>query len=257
MSGLRVRTLAAAGLLLAGACARVAPAPEGTVLGSLYQAAGVRETLRGQATVTLAGAGRSTSFPQVILVALPDRARLEVQSMVGSTALLLTIAGDQLRYRSFLQHEYVAAPATRETLDRLAGIPVPPRPLLRLLLGLAPLPLQRADPRTVMEAEGQGFRVETVDGALSQRLWTGAGGLLERGELSQAGQRLLTFALGDYRLVDGLPFPFHVSVQEADGARRLAVRYDSVKLNDAIPADLFDLPRPTDGRTRVRDLTGS
>jgi hypothetical protein len=180
-----------------------------------------------------------------------------MQSTVGSTALVLTIDGNRLRYHSFLAHEYVTAPATLATLDRLAGIPVPPGPLLRLLLGLTPLPLVRDDPRIVMEAEGAGFRLESVAGPLWQRLWTGTGGLLVRGELGQAEQRFLRFELGDYRPLDGSLFPFALHVEEGEGARKLAVRYETVKLNDPLPADLFDLPRPADDRTKIRELPGS
>jgi hypothetical protein len=248
---------AAAGLALAAGCARVTSAPEeSTVLSSLFETTAVRQTLRAQAAVRVSGAGRGGSFAQVVVVELPDRARLEVQSMVGSTALVLVVRGDRLQYRSYLEHEYVTAPATRESLDRLAGIPLPPPALLRLLLGLTPLPLTRGDPRMVVEPEGPGFRLESVHGALWQRLWTGAGGLLERGELGQAGRPLFAFAFREYRPVDGLPFPFELAVEDAAG-RTLTVRYESVKLNDAIPDDLFALPAPTDGRTRIRELQGA
>jgi hypothetical protein len=257
MRRLLILSLAAAGLWLAAGCARVAPAPgESTVVSSLFETGGVRHTLRAQAGVSVSGSGRSGSFPQVVVVKLPDRARLEVQSMVGSTALVLVVRGDRLRYRSYLAHEYVTGPATRESLDRLAGIPLPPRTLLRLLLGLTPLPLTRGDPRMVVEPDGAGFRLESVDDGMWQRLWTGAGGLLERGELGQAGQLLFAFAFREYRPVDGLPFPFELSVEDTAG-RKLAVRYETVTLNDAIPDDLFELPPPTDGRTRIRELQGA
>jgi len=257
MSAVRVLVPAAAALLLGVvARARVAPAPESSILASLLQASEVRDTLRGLATVRVSGAGRGGSFSQVVVVDLPDRARLEMQSTVGTAALVLTIAGEQLRYHSYLQHEYVTAPATLQTLDRLAGIPVPPGPLLRLLLGLTPLAVTRGDPRLVVEAEGAGFRVESVAADLSQRVWTGAGGRVERGELGQAGVPLLRFAFRDYRPVDGLPFPFELQMEEGSGARKLTVRYETVKLNEPIPADLFELPRPTDGRTKIRELRG-
>jgi hypothetical protein len=88
-------------------------------------------------------------------------------------------------------------------------------------------------------------------------LWTGAGGVLERGELGQAGHLLLRFEFAEYRPLEGLLFPFVLRVEEGEGARKLAVRYETVKLNDPIPADLFDLPRPTDDRTKIHELPGS
>ncbi len=253
----RCLRLTAVALLLATACAPVAIVPQGTVLANLFESATVRHTLRGRATVSVSNAGRGASFPQVVVVELPDRARFEAQTTLGSTALVLTLDGNRLRYHSFLAHEYVAAPATLATLDRLAGIPVPPGPLLRLLLGLTPLPLDRSDPRLAAEPEGAGFRLESVEGSLWQRLWTGPGGVLARGELGQAGHLLLRFEFADYRPVEGLPFPFVLHVEDGEGVRKLAVRYDAVTLNEPIPADLFDLPRPTDDRTKIRELPGS
>lgn len=194
------------------------------------------------------------SFSQVVVVELPDRARLEAQSAVGVTALVLTLDGGRLQYQSLFPRQYAEGQATRQVLGRLAGVPVPPGPLLRLLLGLPPLPLHRDDPRLTMEADGDGFRIESVEGGLWQRLWTGAQGLLDRGEVGESAQTLFRFRMADPRAVDGALFPFLLMVEEAGGERRVQLEYQSVRLNEAIPPDLFELPRPTDPRTKILDL---
>ncbi|MFB3816963.1 MAG: hypothetical protein ACE147_04800 [Candidatus Methylomirabilales bacterium] len=258
MSRLPVASQAAAALLLAAACATVPPAPprEDSVLANLVGPDAARDTLRGLANVRVQGPQGGASFAQVVVVDLPDRARLEAQSAVGTTAVVLTLRGEELRYHSYLRHEYAAVPAGRESLERLAGIAVPPGPLLRLLLGLSPLPLRREDPRVTMQPDGEGFRVESVDGRLWQRLWTDRQGFLERGELGEAGETLVAFSLADRRPVDGLLFPFRLVVEQPGGARRLSLTYESLRLNEPIPGDLFELPRPTDGRTRILEPPG-
>jgi len=250
--------LGGAALLAATACATApsAPPPQGSTLDTLLDPEAGRRTLRGLATVRVAGPQGGGSFSQVVVVVLPDRARLEVQTAVGTTALVLALAGEQLTVHSYVRHEYTLAPATRGSLERLAGIPVPPGPLLRLLAGLAPLPLRRDDPRLQLEPEGEGFRLESVDGALWQRLWTDRQGYLTRGEVAQFGETLFRFSLGDRRPVDGSLFPFSLAVEEAGGGRRLSLAYESVRLNEPVPGDLFELPRPADGRTRILDLRG-
>lgn len=249
---------AAAALLLAAACATVPPVPPGgdSVLANLVGPDGVRDTLRGLASVRVQGPRGGASFSQVVVVDLPDRARLEAQSAVGTTAVVLTLRGEELRYHSYLRHEYAAVPASRESLERLAGIAVPPGPLLRLLLGLSPLPLRRDDPRVTMQADGEAFRLESVDGRLWQRLWTDRQGFLERGELGEGNDILVAFSLADRRPVDGILFPFRLIVEEPGGVRRLSLTYESLRLNEPIPGDLFELPRPTDGRTRILELRG-
>lgn len=260
MSRPAARRLATILLLLTPACAVVrspAPAPESSVLEHLVAPEAIRRTLRGLAAVRAEGPQGRLSFGQVVVVELPDRARLEVQSAVGVTALVLTLDGERLRYQSLFPRQYAEGRASRQVLGRLAGVPVPPGPLLRLLLGLPPLPLHRDDPRLTMEPEGDGFRIESVEGPLWQRLWTGGQGLLERGEVGESVQALFRFRMGDPRPVDGALFPFFLAIEEAGSERRLQLEYQSVRLNEPIPPDLFDLPRPTDPRTKILDLSGT
>ncbi len=259
-----VRALAAAGCLLVSACA-VVPAPR-TALppdldaarDRLLQDEAATRTLRGLARVAFDGPQGSGSASHAVVVALPDRARVEALTPLGTTALVTTLRGDELRVHSLLQQEYGIGRATSDTLGRLLRVPVPPEPLLRLLAGLPPLPLRAQDPRLTAVRDGTAVRVEAVDGEHWQRLWIEAeGGGVARGEMGRASEVLLTFAFADRRPTDGRDFPFEVRIEDPAGNGRLRIRYERVQLNAPADPDLFELPWPADPATRILDLGGA
>jgi hypothetical protein len=256
--------LVAAGLVLTAACA-VLPAPRPaappeleTVRDLLLHDEATVQTVRGLARVEFDGPQGSGSATQAVVVALPDRARVEVLTPLGTTALVATLRAEELRVHSPIRHEYSVGPATRETLARLVMVPVPPALLLRLLAGLPPLPVRAQDPRLTLVAEGPVVLVETVDGEFWQRLWTGPEDPgVARGEVGRASEALLTFSFTDRRLVHGRTFPFKLQVGDPSTGSRLRVQYDEVSLNAPAEAALFDLPLPADPRTRIIDFGGA
>jgi len=262
-----VRPLAgAACLVLAAACGVVPKAPlvspsdlassPQDLLGRLAGDESRLTSVRGLATVLYRGAAGSGSALQAIVVAPPDRARLETLSPIGTTLLVLTIRGDDLRVHSLIRHEYGEGRATRETLGRLAKVPLPPEPLVRLLAGLPPLPLRLDDPR-VRTSRGPGtVQVDSVDGAFWQQLWTGPDGSVDHGVLGDATGPLLRFQFADRQALEHTSFPFEIRLEETTASATLIIRYQKVRLNLPVEADLFELPRPTDGQTRILDLEG-
>ena len=263
-----LRPLAAgACLLLAAACGIVPKAPPGSppeqagdpgrLVARLAAEENRLESLRGLANVLYRGTAGSGSVIQAVVVALPDRARLESLSPVGTTALVLTIHGDDLRVHSFIRHEYAEGRATRETLARLAKIPLPPGPLLRLLAGLSPLALRPEDPRVKVSVEPDAIRVDSAEGTYWQRLWLAPGGTgVDHGELGEAAGPLLRFQFNDRQPVDSLTVPFEIRVETVATEMALIIRYQTIHLNLPVETDLFELPRPTDGQTRILDLGG-
>jgi hypothetical protein len=254
-----------AGLLLLAACAVVPGAAPPTLprqwagpevfLDRLEADDGAVKTVRGLASVRFEGPAGKGSARQVIVVALPDQMRLEALSPLGTAILLLTIRGDDLTVYAPARHEYGMGRATRETLGRLARVPVPPGPLMRLLVGLPPLPIRPGDPRVEIAVEAAAIRVESVDGPYWQRVWSSPDGMVPvRGELGEAGTLLLRFEFGERRQLDGAAFPFAVQLDEMTAGTHLAIQYETVRLNEPVEAGLFELPRPADGTTRIIDL---
>ena len=252
-----VRRLLAATLLVSGsACATIpetsAPRP-GVSASVLPEPEREWATLRGLARLSVAGPAGSGSASQAVLVALPDRGRIESLTPLGTTAAVVVVAGDEVRYHSVVNREYATGRATRETLERLIGIPVPPGPLLRLLAGLPPLPVRLQDPRTQVSLEGGVQRVESVEGLLWQRIHfptpPAAGAV--RGELGDAGGPVLHFAWEAWRAVGEVMFPHTLRLAGGGREARLDLTYEWVRLGEALDPSLFVLPRPTEPGLRV------
>jgi hypothetical protein len=263
-----VRPLAgAACMFLAAACGVVPTAPPVSpsdlanspqvLLGRLAGDESRLTSVRGLATVLYQGAAGSGSALQAIVVAPPDRARLETLSPIGTTLLVLTIRGDDLRVHSLIRHEYGEGRATRETLGRLTKVPLPPEPLVRLLAGLPPLPLRLDDPRVRTSRGGADtVQVDSVDGAFWQQLWTGPDGFVDHGALGDTTGPLLRFQFADRQALAETSFPFEIRLEETTASTTLVIRYQKVRLNLPVEADVFELPRPADGQTRILDLEG-
>jgi hypothetical protein len=259
-----VRALAAAGLLLLASCAvppasqLAAPPDPDTVRARLLEDEASTRTVRGLARVTFAGPAGGGSASQVVVVALPTRARLETLTPLGTTALVATLRDEELRVHSPLRHEYGVGRATPQTLGRLVKVPVPPELFLRLLAGLPPLPLRAEDPRLTVVGDGASVRVESVNGEYWQRLWIEADpGGAGRGEVGSGGDVLFRFTLGDRQPTGGRSFPFELRVEDPITQSQLRLQYERVQLNLPVDADLFELPAPADPQTRIIDLGGA
>jgi hypothetical protein len=109
-----------------------------------------------------------------------------------------------------------------------------------------------------LERDGGEVRAESVDGSYWQRLWMGPDShRVARGELGEAAGPLLSFRFGERRAQEDIAFPFAIRIEDTRGGSVLDVRYESVRLNEPVEAALFDLPRPSNGRTRMLDLGGA
>jgi hypothetical protein len=257
------RALAAAGLLFAASCAslpashRAGPPDLDVVREKLLKDDEATRTVRGVARLAFEGPHGSGSASQVVVVALPDRARVEALTPLGTTALVVTLRAEEIRVHSVLRGEYGVGRASPQTLGRLLKVAVPPELLLRLLAGLPPLPVRAQDPRLTVVSEESVVRVESTDGVYWQRMWTEANEPeIARGEVGRAAEVLFTFAFADRQPTDGRRFPFEVRVEEPATHSRVRVRYERVQLNLPADPDLFELPPPADPRTRTIDLGG-
>ncbi len=256
-----VRGLALAGWCLVASCA-VTPAPRlptppdpAVVLSRLLHDEVGTRTVAGRARLAFEGPHGAGSGAQVVVVALPDRARVEALTPLGTTALVAAVRGDSLRAHSPVQHAYWTGRATPETLGRLLHVPVSPTLLLRVLAGLPALAVRVDDPRVAVVPDGSAVRVESVEGEHWQRLWTEPDdAAVGRGEVGRASEALFTFTFTERRRIEGRDFPFEIRVEEIATRTRVRVQYEDVQLNRPVAPELFDVPPPADPQTRHIDL---
>lgn len=269
-------------LLALAACAAPPPAPEvqGTsiplpegLLSRLAAAERDVRAVRGLARVAIGAPGARRTITEAVLLAPPDRLRLETLTFGGTTALVLASDGLELFVHSPGAGRYLRGRATPQNLAAVAGFRLQLAHLVRILSGLPPLPVRPQDPRLLARAVDGEVVLESGDGPFTQRLRAaGPHGPLRGGELWEAGRPSLQFGFEDWRAARGpgaasgagsgagdspLLMPWRIALRQPEEGLEVQVAYQEVEVDGPGPADLFRLPPPTDGATRVIDLDGA
>ena len=201
--------------------------------------------LRGLAKVSYRDAHEKGSATQAVALAAPDRFRLELFSLLG-VAAIHTCDGQRLAAyfpRDRVLYRGVASPFN---IARLTQVLLSAREITRLLMGLPPFPLEGTGAPVRREPAGA-YRLDfrRADGSLitlrfdpeTLRL-TGWAVRDAAGTLQAQGE------LGDYRQVQGIFFPFSISLSDAQGAQQVALAYQEVSVGPAPSAALFRLDLP-------------
>lgn len=206
-------------------------------------------SLRAVLDLTVWYGGRRQYLQQVAVVERPALIRLETIGWAGLTTLVVASDGHRLQAHVPMENTYVAGLATADNVAAVAGIRVAPSHLVRLLLGLPPLPIE-IDKSAVFRPESEyAYLVRERESPYTQRLWVSADDLtLLRGELYDWKSLRLRFRYSP----EGYGL-FSLLLEEPSGRVVIEVSYRSYELNPELPSDLFTLPQPS-GRVRVVDL---
>lgn len=235
----------------------VVPIPKDQVASVLGEREGAIRSVKGLAKVRVVRRGEARTLEEAALISPPNHLRLETLAFGGAPVAILVMDGEVLALHALSRKEFIVAPARRHALEALSGLPVQPGQLLRLLAGLPPLEVRPADPRLLVQAEGPGYAVDSVEGRYRQELSVTGGGTIAAGKLWEVDQLLLTFRFDDLRETGGVPFPHRILVEVPGEAASVQVTYQSVQLNAPIPPEMFRLERPTDPETRFLELDGA
>ena len=202
--------------------------------------------LRGLAKVSYRDTHEKGSATQAVALAAPDRFRLEMFSLLGVVAIH-TCDGQRLAAyfpRDKVLYRGVASPFN---IARVTQVLLSAREITRLLMGLPPFPLEgtfvpvRREPAGVYRldfrrSDGSLITLRFESETLRLTGWVirdATGTLQAQGEL------------GDYRQVQGIFFPFAISLSDAQGAQQVSLAYREVSVGPVPPAALFRLDLPT------------
>ena len=221
-------------------------------------------TARRQALTSLRGIARiayDTGEDRVagrhaVVVAPPNRFRLEVLSPLGALAVV-TCDGAELAVWVRREHRTYRGPATAASVAAYAGVSVRVEDVVSMLLGLPPERRPIAAPTLVRndDADLIGVAADVAldgeGGAERQTIWFAADSRLPvASETMLASGQTLHVDFADYRSVAGAPFPFTVELRLDPGNRRVRVRYDAPTLGAPLDDALFSFPP----RTGVEEL---
>ncbi len=210
-------------------------------------------SLKAMLDLTVWYGGKRQYLQEVVVVERPDLVRLETIGWGGLTTLVVASDGRRLAAHAPLQNTFLEGSPTPENVEAVAGIRVAPAHLVRLLLGLPPLPIRIEKTAIYRPEDDRAYLLRARESPYTQRVWLSDDDLtLLRGELYDWKSLILRFryspeGYGLYSLL--LEEPLRRVVVE--------VSYRSYDLNPELPGELFQLPHPA-GRARVVDLdTGS
>lgn len=210
-------------------------------------------SLKAMLDLTVWYEGKRRYIQEVAAVERPDLVRLETIGWGGLTTLVVASNGRRLAAHAPLENTFLEGKATADNVSAVAGIRIAPAHLVRLLLGLPPLPIEVESAAVYRPADDHAYLLRGRQSPFTQRLWLSDDDLtLLRGELYDWKSLLLKFRYSPegYGLY---------SLLLEDPSRRVVVEvsYQSYDLNPELPGELFQLPHP-DGMARVVDLdTGS
>jgi hypothetical protein len=251
----------AAFCLGAVSCATVSPQPRelsskvwqaGELIAALSERQEQFRSLRALARVSYSGPDGRGGFQEAILVARPDRLRLETITYLGAILIVTVneneIAGYHPRDGVFLRGE-----RSKENLARYTQMPLELDEITRLLLGLAPVELrgrpEQEDNTLVFPSKGGGKDLVSFASHLpapTQWRRVNAGGKLE-----------MSADFADYVETPAGFFPLKITFEAQTPKRRLEIRYQEPELNASLPSNLFSQQKPAHVKELPIEALGS
>jgi len=211
---------------------------------------GARRALRGSAALKLEGPGGSQRLRQDVVLARPDRLRMEIRSFLMTAAVLVA---DGRRYDYFQGHDRYRERGRvgPDLLWSIAGIPLTLEQAVHFLLGgppprpgLAVAAAERLTDGTVRVdlADARGVRVRRMEFDADGRLRRAA-------DWTPAGRLRWEVGYDRYGDVGEEPFAHTIDFAFPRVETRARVAFGSVELDPRIPDGTFvlDLPGDADG----------
>lgn len=206
-------------------------------------------SLKAMLDLTIWYGGRRQYLQEVAVVERPDLVRLETIGWGGLTTLVVASNGRRLAAHAPLENTFLEGSATPDNVAAVTGIRVAPAHLVRLLLGLPPLPIRAETAAVYRPEDDHAYLLRERQSPFTQRLWLSNDDLsLLRGELYDWKSLLLRFRYSP----EGYGL-YSLLLEEPSKQVMVEVSYRSYDLNPELPGELFQLQHP-DGRARVVDL---
>jgi outer membrane lipoprotein-sorting protein len=197
-------------------------------------------TLRAYAKVHLEGPRRKSSFSEAIVVARPDRLRLDTVGPFGRVFSILAADASALRFVSPGDRRIYQGPPTAENLGRFLPFALNLEDVVSVLLGGLPVP---ASTPTVHYDEKEAalvVRLENRSGSVSLATLDARTLDLRRLQLIDPPPRLA--AVLDYegwRPEGGVSFPSRISIRVPSRDLSVTVRFEKLEPNAPLDEGLF------------------
>lgn len=222
------------------------------ILRSLQEREATVTSLQAVLDLTVRYGGTQAYRQVAVAVERPDLIRLESIEWGGLTSLVIWSDGRRLIAHVLLQNIFGEGSATPDNVAAVTGLHVAPSHLVRLLLGLPPLPIQNEKTVLYGPDDDHAYLLREQESSFTQRLWLSDDDLsLLRGELYDRNSLRLRFRYAPTN--HGLR-----SLLLEEPVKRMVVEiaYRSYNLNLDLPRELFRIPQPDPGAQVVSLDTG-
>lgn len=200
-------------------------------------------SLRALARLRYRDPDASGAARQAIVVARPDRVRVEVLSVFGAVFVLTAEDGAMTAYARDEGTVY-RGQASLENLQRYARLFMPVRDLVDVVLGTPP-PRPARQERVSFDAEAGGIRLWRAldDGA--QIVWFNDATLPVAAEERRGdGHALWHATFTHYEDHDGIPLATQVGLDLPMAERSIDIRLEDVDVNPTLDASIFAFQAP-------------
>ncbi len=245
--------IVAVGLLVAGCAARRPPIPLHPAPAVLPAAPDLEAALRARrdAIRSLRAMARlryqspedSNTSREAIVVARPDRLRVEVLALFGSVFVL---TADNGKFTAYARQEGTVyhGSASPQNLWRYARLGLPVSDLVAIVLGTPP-PRRGQRSQVDFDADTGRIRLWQQQDEGAQMVWFSDSGLPvaaeQRGDDGQAQWRA-TFS--DYEAHDGVPVATRIGIEWPPGQRSIVIALQDIDVNPTLDNSIFALHAP-------------
>ncbi len=220
----------------------VLPASE-TLLAGLAARRRAITTLRGIAHISYESADEKVGSRHAVVVAPPDRFRLEILSPLGALAVV-TANERELAVWVRRDHRTYRGPASAASIGAWVGVPLRVADVVAALVGLPPERRATGTATVGFDDDAGMVRVHVPIAGGGQDLWYSGDPLLPAATettLPEVGQ-VLRVAFAEYRTIGGISMPLDVDLRLEPAGRRVRIRYEPPTLNGSVRDDLFAFP---------------
>jgi hypothetical protein len=222
--------------------ASILPAPD-ALLADIAARRRSITSLRGIAHISYESAEEKLGSRHAVVVAPPDRFRLEVLSPIGALAVV-TANGQELAVWVRRERRTYRGPATAASVGAYLGVPLRVADVVAVLEGLPPERRATAPATIAFDNTAGLVRVHVPIEGGRQDTWYGSDSVLpvaSETTLPGAGQ-VLRVEFSDYRTIAGVAVPLAIDMRLDPAARRVRVRYDAPTVDAVIPDSVFTFP---------------
>ena len=209
------------------------------MVGALQSRRDQLQSLKAVARVNYASGNAKQSFQEAVLVARPDRLRLETLSILGAV-FIVTANGQEVAAYDPRGGTYIHGRGTKATLARFTQLPLELEEITALLLGLP-----RVDPAGVKQQDGNAVIVPSQQGRSDRVSFESDQPVPTRWERKNGqGQVELSATFAAYIQTPAGLFPTSMTIDLPLNKRRVEIRYEQPELNTAIANELFVQAKP-------------